>query len=166
MPENKDEEMGETLDRLLSMSSVTSVSAESIDTGKQAFQKTIYDDWESYVESIRDKNISQKNIDETKEIIDKIKEYIGENCEIRYSPTFIGFRSKITKGRRKIFTIIQIKKKKIELRIFDYYNKLIEKFPEGRFDSEKYFNISVSIENIERFLPFIKEQFDELSRES
>jgi ABC-type lipoprotein export system ATPase subunit len=167
MPENKNEEMGETLDRLLSMSSVTSVSAESIDTGKQAFQKTIYDDWESYVESIRDSKISQKNVDEVKDIIDKIKEYIGEDCEIRYTPTLIAFRSKIAKGRQKRFGAIRIKKKGVELQLVDTDGTLRKVFPEGRIPDDKHLYIYITKDGLEeKFLPYIKEKFDELSKES
>ena len=164
MPENKDEEMSETLDRLLSMSSVTSVSAESVDTGKKAFQKTIYDDWASYVESIKDKKLPQEIIDEAKEIIDKIQEYIGENCEVKYTPTLIALRSKIAKGRQKRFGAIRIKKKGIDLALVDTDGTLRKIFPEGRIYHEKYLYIYITNDNIEeKFFPYIKEKFDEIS---
>jgi ABC-type lipoprotein export system ATPase subunit len=167
MPENKDEEMGETLDRLLSMSSVTSVSAESIDTGKKAFQKIVYDDWVSYVESIRDKNISQKNIDEVRDIIDKIKEHTGKDCEIRYTPTLIALRSKIAKGRQKRFGAIRIKRKGIELELVDTDGTLRKVFPDGRIPDNKYLYLYITKDDLEeKFLPYIKEKFDELSREN
>jgi len=164
MPESKEEEMGETLDRLLSMSSVTSVSAESVDTGKKAFQKTIYDDWASYVESIKDKKLPQEIIDEAKEIIDKIQEYIGENCEVKYTPTLIALRSKIAKGRQKRFGAIRIKKKGIDLELVDTDGTLRKIFPEGRIYHEKYLYIYITNDNIEeKFFPYIKEKFDEIS---
>jgi len=165
MPKKKEEEMGETLDRLLSMSSVTSVSVEDHQTdSKKKYQKVKYDTWESYLQNIQDKKLPQSITTEVKEIIDTIKNYIGDHCEIRYSPAFIGFRNTLATGRQKTFAKLKIKKKGIVLELTDSNGTLKMNLPEGKVPYEKYLSIDITKDNVQtKYLPFIRQSFDEIS---
>jgi len=127
--------MSETIDRLLSMSSVTSVSADSIAAPKkEKWAKTKFDNWEIYKESFLEQNGIPKDIvNRGKEIIDKIENLIGDGCDVNYSPTFTGFKNKYAKSRSKLFTILKFKKGYLEIEIPDKDNSLRERnvFPQN-----------------------------------
>jgi len=166
MPEVKDEDINETLDRLLSMSSVTSVSAESVSTGsKDKYERTQYENWEEYIESerIKAKHLPKNILEETKGIIKMIKENFGDACEVRYTPSFIGFRNKNAQGRQKIFTVLRMKQKGVELELNDIFGDLAEKLPHGRVNKIKYFYFFVTKNSFEeKYFPYVKERFEYL----
>ncbi len=166
IPKNEDEDMKETIDRLLSMSSVTSVSAESVaSSSKEKYGRTQYENWEKYIDSelIKDKNLPRNILDETKDIIKMIKENFGDACEVRYTPSFIGFRNKNAKGRQKIFTVLRMKQKGVELELNDIFGDLAEKLPHGRVNKIKYFYFFVTKNSFEeKYFPYVKERFEYL----
>ncbi len=168
IPENKDEDMSETIDRLLSMSSVTSVSAESIgEVKKEKWAKTKFENWEMYKENFLDKKgISENIINYGKTIIERIKSSTGDGCDVNYTPTFTGFKNKYSRFRSKQFVVLKFKKGYLEIEILDKDNSLRERniFPKETFTS--YNTIKLKIyENYnfeEKVLPYIQEKYNAL----
>jgi len=167
-PKSEDEEMGDTLNRLLSMSSVTSVSAEGIAMSslKEKYKKTIFENWDTYSNILKEKNINSNVIIKTKEIIDEIKASINDNrMEIKYTPTMISLRNKSAKGRKKIFAYIILTKKYITIGLTANENLKI-KYPNEKVDSFNDICFKINQDNsfeYKKYLSDIIENFNLLS---
>lgn len=169
IPDVKGEEMEDTLDRLLSMSSVTSVSVESVSTTtKEKFQKIKYDGWENYVEILKERKISENIIALLKELIDEITNELGENIEIVYSPSVISIKNKNIIGRKKVFVYIGVRKSKIQLEFTIITEKLKSGYANTEYN-EKQNSYGATLEkennfNCKQYLPLLVELYNELEK--
>jgi len=127
MPENKDEEMEDTLDRLLSMSSVTSVSAESVDSSKKGrYKKVRFDNWEIYKNELVVKGLKQNVINNIKIFLDEIVNLHKEKIELRYTPYMV---AAVLKGSsRRIFALL-LRKQSFIVELTRTEEELLNKYP-------------------------------------
>ena len=131
MPNVKDEDMGETLDRLLSMSSVTSVSTDSVTGGtKKKFEKTKYEGWDAYLQILNEKKIQKNVIENLKIFLDELKYFYNDRIKIEYSPTMISVQYTNENKRKKRAIALFIRKKFILVEVTKSEEELIEKYPE------------------------------------
>ncbi len=163
MPNIKDEEMGETLDRLLGMSSVTSVSAESVATPKK--EKVRYDSIEAYSNILRDKNISEEVIENLTKLIKAIENTLGDSAPVTYAPSKINIKNLNSVHRRQAFLYISIQKKKIICGLHtEEAERLISLYPEGKAYGNGV-NLPLSKENnfnFEQYMPAFVEEFKKM----
>jgi ABC-type phosphonate transport system ATPase subunit len=177
VPNVKSEDMGETLDRLLSMSSVTSVSAESVADGtKKKFEKTKYEGLDAYIEFLNKnkKNLKEKVIKNLKELIYLLENEFGDTIEITYAPSNINIKNLNSKKRGKVFVYISIYTSKIKLCFLDIYDliesqNLNDKIGIDRREISN--NVDIYIEennsvNFEEYLPCFKLAYEKLEEGS
>ena len=176
VPNVKSEDMGETLDRLLSMSSVTSVSAESVADGtKKKFEKTKYEGLDAYIEFLNKnkKNLKEKVIKNLKELIYLLENEFGDTIEITYAPSNINIKNLNSKKRGKVFVYISIYTSKIKLCFLDIYDliesqNLNDKIGIDRRENSN--NVDIYIEenntNLEEYLPCFKLAYEKLEEGS
>ena len=166
IPKNNDEEMNETLDRLLSMSSVTSVSADSTASrAREKHQKIKYGSWEEYTSILKGNNIPNTIITKVKEIVDEMKATFGDEVQINYTNAMITFRNIHTKGRIKVFSSIKIQQKKIIFGIFIIDKDEMLQYPNAKLHGKHYIEYILDKENnfdFIKYMPFVKAGFNEL----
>jgi hypothetical protein len=166
IPKNNDEEMNETLDRLLSMSSVTSVSADSSASSvREKHQKIKYGSWEEYTGILKENNIPNPIITKVKEIVDEMKATFGDELAINYTKAMITFRNVNTKGSLKNFSFIKIQQKKIIFGILKTSEDEMMQYPNAKLHGKHYIEYILDKENnfdFIKYMPFIKIGFREL----
>jgi len=168
LPNVKNEEPSETLDRLLSMSSVTSVSSDLGASGsKERYQRVKYEGWESYLNILAEKNISDAIVGHAKSLLDAITEMLGEDAVISYTPSEINIKNSNALGRRKVFVYISIQKKQVLMSFFKPEESTKEKYPEAKYN-EKSQLLAIFLNNensfdYEKYLPLIAEEFKRIA---
>lgn len=166
IPENKNEEMNETLDRLLSMSSVTSVSADSMATPKK--EKVRYDSIEAYSNILRSNNVSEEVIENLTKLITAIENKFGDSASVTYAPSKINIKNLNSIHRRQAFLYISIQKKKIICGLLsEESERLISIYSEGKV-SRGGVNLPLNKENnfnFEQYMPAFEEEFKKLEEE-
>jgi len=168
LPNVKNEEPSETLDRLLSMSSVTSVSSDLGASGsKERYQRVKYEGWESYLNILTEKNISDAIVGHAKSLLDAITEMLGEDAVISYTPSEINIKNSNALGRRKVFVYISIQKKQVLMSFFKPEESTKEKYPEAKYN-EKSQLLAIFLNNensfdYEKYLPLIAEEFKRIA---
>ncbi len=168
LPNIANEEMSDTIDRLLSMSSVTSVSSDLIQPEKKKFSKVKYDSWDVYKALLVDKKVVPKIIDTIKEISDALKNEYIDTISVTYSPSEINIKNLNSKSAKKVFLYMNVGKKGLRLLI---YTDLIEleditdlqnvKQIKGQYIHVKY-NAGESFD-LERYMTYIRNGYALLS---
>ncbi len=168
VPEVKDEEMGETIDRLLSMSSVTSVSADSsMSRSREKHQRTKYEGWEAYQSIMEERGMPKAIIDNLKIFLDAIADQFGDEAEILYSPSLINVKNLNAQGRKKVFVYIHPRKKRI---LFDFIipkGTELENYPDCTVKGER---ISCHLDkdnhfNYQSYMNLLSNAFSELGED-
>ena len=87
--------MDETIDRLLSMSSVTSVSADSnISRSKEKYKIVHYEGWEAYQKILEDKGVSKNMINTMQTLIEYMNSLYGkDDIKITYAQSAVNIRN-------------------------------------------------------------------------
>jgi len=156
VPNVKGEDIGETLDRLLSMSSVTSVSADT--TSNTTKKKERYSSVEDYISTKT--NLSEQIISVLKNFLNAIMKELGEEAEITYAPSAINIKTPNDKGRKRAVTYIRPQKKEIKCSILHMNSEQYAKYPETNFYKNSSIDIVLNKENnfnFERYLPLFRE---------
>ena len=139
IPNTKDEEISDTLSRLLSMSSVTSVSAESIvSKAKERYQRVDYENWDSYSYLLNERNIPEIITQKLSNYLNDLNNYFDNKINIVYAPSVITIKNPDAKGRQKVFCFINPQKKKIIINILKTNTFNPDEFPEGDYKTENF----------------------------
>jgi len=168
IPNVKDEEMGETLDRLLSMSSVTSVSADNIVKTKK--EKVRYDSIEVYSNILRGDKYSEEVIENLTKLIKTLENTLGDSASVTYAPSRINIKNLNSVHRRKAFLYIAVQKKKIICSLLtEEAEKWASSYPEGKTEGRAGriggINLPLSKENnfnFEQYMPAFEEEFKKM----
>jgi ABC-type phosphonate transport system ATPase subunit len=164
LPNVKNEEASETLDRLLSMSSVTSVSSDMSSAGsKERYQRVKYEGWDSYLNVLAEKKVPEEIIGHAKSLLDAITSMLGEDAQVSYTPSEINIKNNNALGRRKVFIYINIQKKQVLMSFFKPDEATKEKFPEGKYN-EKSQSLALFLNkennfDFQKYLPLISDEF-------
>jgi len=170
IPKTKDEEMRDTLDRLLSMSSVTSVSADASDISSSSrYNKRIkYSGWDDYKNILIDRKIPETTIEFLNTALQEIKNEFKEKAEITYTPSDVNIKNTDAIGRRKVFVYISITKKQIRLFFFNVNEQMRKNYGEGKYtERDDSFIVYLNEDNnfdLTKYLPLMIEQFNKLTK--
>ncbi len=161
IPENKDEDMGETLDRLLSMSSVTSVSADNIanDT-KKKYGRTHFESFNDYIKI--KSNLPEKIVKKLKDLLNAIMLQLGEDAKITYSPSVINIKTLNSKGKMRAISYISPSSKKLRFTILDKSGNIFSQCPETKYDN-KFIVVDLNDENnfnYDKYVPLVRQVED------
>ena len=155
IPNIQDEEMSETIDRLLSMSSVTSVSADTANTRRsEKYKKVHYEGWDAYRKVLEERHISDNIINTLRTVLEYIENLFNENdIGITYAQTSINIKNLHSKSRSKIFVWIGIQKKRIKVdlplgSIDTLDNNLSEKYSDDIVDKHGWAHFSFDEKSI------------------
>ncbi|MAC83617.1 MAG: hypothetical protein CL624_05735 [Arcobacter sp.] len=163
IPNVKEEEMSDTLDRLLRMSSVTSVSADSMATPKK--ERVRYEGIEAYSNILRESKISEEVIETLSKLISTIENKFGNSASITYAPSKINIKNLNSIHRRKAFLYIGIQKKKIVCELLsEDKERLISLYPEGKI-SKGGLDLPLTKENsfnFEKYMITFEEEFKKM----
>lgn len=166
IPDVKGEEIEDTLDRLLSMSSVTSVNAESLTTvTKEKHQRIKYDGWENYLEVLKERKIPENIITVLKSILDAMEQELKDNIKIIYSPSLVNIQNKNALGRRKVFVYIHPRKHKLILDMYGASQETKAEFPALECDANGYTKVTLEKSNnfeYKKYIPLLVEQYHAL----
>jgi len=167
IPNVKNEEMSETLDRLLTMSSVTSVSADTSAVGsKERYQRVKYDGWDSYLNLLNEKKIPAEITSYLESLLEAIKAELGDDAVVSYTPSDINIKNANAEGRRKVFVNIIAQKKQIVLMIYKPDEKVKAEYPEGKLnDKSNNFYLFLNKENgfdFHKYMPLLSTEFSKL----
>jgi hypothetical protein len=116
------------------MSSVTSVSAESVASGtKKKFEKIRYEGWDTYLQVLNERKIRQDVINKLKIFLVELEEIYGETINIKYSPSMISVIHINKYGKSARVMAIFPRKKFIVVEFTTTEKELIEKYPDYPF---------------------------------
>ncbi len=158
IPKNKDEDIGETLDRLLSMSSVTSVSADNMtNTTKKKHQKTHFDTIDDYL--IEKSYLPNDIVEKLKNLLNDIMLQLEDDAVITYSPSAINIKTLNSKNKMRAISYIRPSTKKIHFSILDRSGHISSQCKEVKYDG-KFIGVELNDENnfdYERYVQFFKQ---------
>ena len=158
IPNVKDEEMSDTLDRLLSMSSVTSVSAEGVASGtKKKYEKTHFGSLEDYL-AIKS-NLPENIVKVLRSLIKDSLAELGNDAKITYAPSAINIKTPNTQGRLRAVVYIVPQRKKLIFTILDKNGKFRIQYPEDA-NKGNMFDIHLNDQNnfdYNKYLPLLKQ---------
>jgi predicted house-cleaning noncanonical NTP pyrophosphatase (MazG superfamily) len=152
IPDVQDEELNDTIERLLSMSSVTSVSVDSV-VKKEKQKRIRYAGWEEYEKVLAERRMPDKIIYYTKTIIEYINSLFDKNdITITYAPRSINFKNPHAKSRKKVFIWITIQKRKVILGMFanneEAISNLGKKYPKAIDNKNGWVDLTLNDQNI------------------
>ena len=168
LPNIANEEMDDTIDRLLSMSSVTSVSSDLIQPEKKKFSKVKYDSWDVYKDLLVDKKVVPKIIDTIKEITDALKNEYADTISVTYSPSEINIKNLNSKSAKKVFLYMNVAKKGLTLLIYTDLSVMedVTGLQNVKRIKDKYINVKYEADEafeLERYMTYIRNGYALLS---
>jgi hypothetical protein len=121
-----EEEFEEEIERVLTLSSVTSVSVESQTQNKPKFAKIRMAGWEPFEESLKLKGYNDNIILIVKTIHDYAKETFKEDLQFQFTPNFLTLQSNKSLVKSKTFCWVRFQKSQIKL---EGLNKQLDYLP-------------------------------------
>ena len=110
-----EEEFEDEVERVLTLSSVTSVSADNQTQNKPKFAKIRMAGWEPFEESLKLKGYNENIISIVKAIHDYSKEVFKEDLQFQFTPNFLTLQSQKSLVKSKTFCWVRFQKSQIKL---------------------------------------------------
>ena len=113
LPEQKD--FSDEISRIIGFSAVTSVNLDQVPRPSGKGEKIRYEGFAALESILKSNKFSIEYIDNLKRIHDEMQLIFTDLIQINYTPNFITFACKFSKGRSKTFLFIRFKKNFIQL---------------------------------------------------
>ena len=110
-----EEEFEDEVERVLTLSSVTSVSADNQTQNKPKFAKIRMAGWGPFEESLKLKGYNENIISIVKAIHDYSKEVFKEDLQFQFTPNFLTLQSQKSLVKSKTFCWVRFQKSQIKL---------------------------------------------------
>lgn len=147
-PTEDSEDIGGVLGRLLKMSSVTSVSAETVhDESPRTRRRVDFSDWDDYTLWLKEeKELADDVILDLKKFIDTVRVKFSKDVNIKFGIGGISVFKNTQDDKTKLMAKIWLRKKGFVLELADISHEVSKEFPQYRHNA-KYNILIIKVNN-------------------